>query len=263
MNEPHHRRAFLHRLAATSAGLGLASLPLSQSRAPAGWLAAEPLFKISLAEWSLHRAIFAGKVDHLKLGFPWKQMLAYVKEGSMADGDHRDWDAIRAWAREIAPELRSAGAREPGRIAPMDRPRGSRPLSPAPERSGGKAKGWNDGLLFWCVAGALLVAVGLLFIRPNREALRNEVRERDQARAEVERQREKNRRLSAGLEALEKGDAVAWERLVRREFGWVEPGELPAPEVELPVPGATAPAPDQTPPDLSPDLPPRRASGRD
>ena len=66
-----------------------------------------------VAEWKAIRepvatSVFAGKVDHTKMSFPWKQMLSFVKEGAMADADHRDFDAIRAWAREAAPSLRTA-----------------------------------------------------------------------------------------------------------------------------------------------------------
>jgi len=57
------RRSFLKSAAATGAALGLAT-----SSGPA-LLAAEeakqPLFKISLAEWSLHRMLFDGKLDNL------------------------------------------------------------------------------------------------------------------------------------------------------------------------------------------------------
>ena len=52
---PHSRRAFL----ASSALAATAWLPHS-ARAADG-----PLFRISLAEWSLHRTIFAGELDHL------------------------------------------------------------------------------------------------------------------------------------------------------------------------------------------------------
>ncbi len=55
-----HRRRFLQTSAAASLALGCAPL--------ASGLAAEekkPLFQISLAEWSLHRALFAKKLDHL------------------------------------------------------------------------------------------------------------------------------------------------------------------------------------------------------
>ncbi len=58
------RRSFLKSAAATGAALGLAT---SGSTA---LLAAEegktPLFKISLAEWSLHRMLFNGKLDNLE-----------------------------------------------------------------------------------------------------------------------------------------------------------------------------------------------------
>jgi sugar phosphate isomerase/epimerase len=57
------RRSFLKSAAATGAALGLAT-----SSGPA-LLAAEeakqPLFKISLAEWSLHRMLFDGNLDNL------------------------------------------------------------------------------------------------------------------------------------------------------------------------------------------------------
>ncbi len=56
-----NRREFLWTSAALSAGLGLSTL------APGRLWAAddEPLFKISLAEWSLHRMIRDGKLDNL------------------------------------------------------------------------------------------------------------------------------------------------------------------------------------------------------
>jgi L-ribulose-5-phosphate 3-epimerase len=64
MTSPLDRRSFLKSAAATGAALGLAT---SGSTA---LLAAEEgkqsLFKISLAEWSLHRMLFGGKLDNLE-----------------------------------------------------------------------------------------------------------------------------------------------------------------------------------------------------
>jgi len=72
-----NRRKFLQHSAQLAAGIGLTGLAGQalfgcqksnssadvQSAATSG--AASPLFKISLAEWSLHKTIFAGKLDNL------------------------------------------------------------------------------------------------------------------------------------------------------------------------------------------------------
>ena len=42
-----------------------------------------------------------GKVDHTRLEQPWRLMASLDKSGVMADGDWRDWDAIRAWAGDV------------------------------------------------------------------------------------------------------------------------------------------------------------------
>jgi sugar phosphate isomerase/epimerase len=55
------RRSFLERSAIVAAEIGLITLagqPLYAGEQ-------EPLFRISLAEWSFHRTLFAGKLDHL------------------------------------------------------------------------------------------------------------------------------------------------------------------------------------------------------
>ena len=54
------RREFLQHSAQVAAGIGLAGM-LGQS----AWADDKPLFKISLAQWSLHRTIFAKKLDNL------------------------------------------------------------------------------------------------------------------------------------------------------------------------------------------------------
>jgi L-ribulose-5-phosphate 3-epimerase len=56
------RRKFLAASAATGAGLALGTVAARQSWAAA---ATEPLFKISLAEWSMHNTLNAGKLDNL------------------------------------------------------------------------------------------------------------------------------------------------------------------------------------------------------
>ncbi len=58
-----NRRDFVKTTGAAGLGLALGAAPASRLfAAPA---AKEPLFKISLAEWSLNRAIFGGKLDNL------------------------------------------------------------------------------------------------------------------------------------------------------------------------------------------------------
>ncbi|MFV2068532.1 MAG: sugar phosphate isomerase/epimerase family protein [Pirellulales bacterium] len=56
-----NRRQFLRSTARISLGLGLVSLTNGRGMAADN----EPLYKISLAEWSFHRALQAGKLDNL------------------------------------------------------------------------------------------------------------------------------------------------------------------------------------------------------
>ena len=59
MTNPLDRRTFLKTTVAAGAALGLGTLPAFASAE------AKPLFKISLAEWSLHRTLREGKLDNL------------------------------------------------------------------------------------------------------------------------------------------------------------------------------------------------------
>jgi sugar phosphate isomerase/epimerase len=61
MERPTDRRRFIEQSARAAAGLAL--FGLAGERARAG--APEPLFRISLAEWSLHRALFSKQLDNL------------------------------------------------------------------------------------------------------------------------------------------------------------------------------------------------------
>ncbi len=58
-----NRRDFVKAAGATGLGLALGAAPVSRLLAYPG--DKEPLYKISLAEWSLHRTLFDGKLDHL------------------------------------------------------------------------------------------------------------------------------------------------------------------------------------------------------
>lgn len=55
------RREFIRRTTATTAGLSLFGLAACSRAEPTS----DQLFRISLAEWSLNRAIFGGEMDHL------------------------------------------------------------------------------------------------------------------------------------------------------------------------------------------------------
>jgi menaquinone-dependent protoporphyrinogen oxidase len=43
---------------------------------------------------------FGGKIDPEKVNFPWKMFFR-----QMLASDHRDWDAIRGWTRELPIKL--------------------------------------------------------------------------------------------------------------------------------------------------------------
>src|SRR5215216_5191849 len=55
------RREFLEQSVRVAASLSLASCVHPSTSATNG----EPWFQISLAEWSFHKALFAGQMDHL------------------------------------------------------------------------------------------------------------------------------------------------------------------------------------------------------
>lgn len=50
--------------------------------------------------------IFAGRVDPSKLSLLYRTMIKLMGDG--AEGDFRDWEAIRAWAASLAPQLAEA-----------------------------------------------------------------------------------------------------------------------------------------------------------
>ena len=58
------RREFIKKSAAATVG-GMAVMSTSTSVLSAMHRTADPIYKISLAEWSLHRALFAGDMNHL------------------------------------------------------------------------------------------------------------------------------------------------------------------------------------------------------
>jgi len=55
----------------------------------------------------LSEGLFAGKLDFSKLPFNWEtlKLRATVAMGIFPRGDHRDWNAVRAWAESLKPML--------------------------------------------------------------------------------------------------------------------------------------------------------------
>ena len=62
----------------------------------------EPLRQIKLP---IGEGLFAGKVDRSKMEYGFQLAFSMDKEGSMADGDYRNWESIRAWGQEIGQKL--------------------------------------------------------------------------------------------------------------------------------------------------------------
>jgi menaquinone-dependent protoporphyrinogen oxidase len=48
--------------------------------------------------------VFSGRLDKSSLGFAEKAVMVAVRA---SEGDFRDWEAIREWAREIAAALQA------------------------------------------------------------------------------------------------------------------------------------------------------------
>lgn len=61
------------------------------------------LNKLRAIRQPVDTALFAGKLDIAKLKQPWR--FFFRKNTEMAEGDFRDWEAIRKWAEELADKL--------------------------------------------------------------------------------------------------------------------------------------------------------------
>jgi menaquinone-dependent protoporphyrinogen oxidase len=71
-----------------------------QRQIASGYL--EPLREVAEP---ISTGLFGGRIDHSKLELPWRLLLRNVKDGPMAGGDWRNWQAIRQWANELIPLL--------------------------------------------------------------------------------------------------------------------------------------------------------------
>jgi menaquinone-dependent protoporphyrinogen oxidase len=49
--------------------------------------------------------LFGGRLDYSNLSPIWRVLASQDKTGLMQEGDWRNWEAIRAWANELAPKL--------------------------------------------------------------------------------------------------------------------------------------------------------------
>jgi menaquinone-dependent protoporphyrinogen oxidase len=67
--------------------------------------AGEVLEPLRRAKEPISIGFFGGKVDPTKLEPFWRFIVSFVKEGEMAPGDHRDWNAVNAWAKSLIPIL--------------------------------------------------------------------------------------------------------------------------------------------------------------
>ena len=50
--------------------------------------------------------LFAGRLEYAQIRQPWRLLFG---SAGLAEGDYRNWQAIRAWAQEVALELEPAG----------------------------------------------------------------------------------------------------------------------------------------------------------
>jgi len=73
-------------------------------------------YRSAVADWvapiramvkPLSEGLFAGRLDFSKLPFNWDTLMlrATVAAGIFPRGDHRDWNAIQAWAASLKPML--------------------------------------------------------------------------------------------------------------------------------------------------------------
>ena len=68
--------------------------------------------------------LFAGVLDYARYNFVVRMIMkGKMEKQGVPEGDHRDWDGIRAWARGLSPRL--AGSPAGTRLSASGRPRGT------------------------------------------------------------------------------------------------------------------------------------------
>ncbi len=54
----------------------------------------------------ISKGLFAGAVNHARLGWIWRFLLRNAKDaGALAEADHLNWGAIEAWAKDLFPVM--------------------------------------------------------------------------------------------------------------------------------------------------------------
>jgi menaquinone-dependent protoporphyrinogen oxidase len=75
-----------------------------------GWKLPETLRPIAARIHPRDVAIFSGKLDATSLNFFQRILVKAINASAFRVGDYRDWDMIRAWAREIGQAVHEAAA---------------------------------------------------------------------------------------------------------------------------------------------------------
>lgn len=106
-----NRRDFLKRSAVYAAGAGAVGAAAAPGPAQAAAArAAHPLFDISLAEWSLHRTLFGGKLDHMHFAATAKREFG-VEAVEYVNQFFKDRATDRAYLTEMRQRAADEGVR--------------------------------------------------------------------------------------------------------------------------------------------------------
>jgi sugar phosphate isomerase/epimerase len=106
MNTRTNRRDFLRRSVQAGAAVAMAALGEGRALPAAG---GNPLFKLSLAEWSFHRALFSGKLNHLD--FPRKAKSFGIEAAEYVNQFFKDKSKDKDYLAELKKRCEGEGVR--------------------------------------------------------------------------------------------------------------------------------------------------------